>query len=255
MVRRSFLQAVALSAAAGAGPNVAAKTRYYTIETFFLQNGDQAGRLNRFVTEGYLPAARRTHSGPVIFLEAVAAAHVPQFVMIMGFGTAAEAVSLYTRLHQQEGYSEAVVSWENAPNPPYDYTSLSLLEATDYSPEISNSGPGAAPRVFELRTCHSPTWRQWGALSERFSSAEIPVFHRCGIHPLFYASTVYGPNLPSLTYLIPFTDLSARERAWDKFATDPEWIRLRKESTSAHGQMVSSMQISLFKALPYSPVR
>ena len=164
-------------------------------------------------------------------------------------------MSIWTKLHQQEGYSKAVERWEIEPNAPYEHTSLTLLEAADYSPEIRIAEPAKAPRIFELRVYHSPTWRQLTALHERFSGPEIRIFHRCGIHPLFYASTVFGTNLPNLTYLIPFDDLAAREKAWNAFTGDPEWLKVRKESTEKHGQIASVIQVSLFRATPYSPIR
>ena len=256
MVRRSFLQALGtLGASAGAAPNPDEKTRFYTLETFFMKNGDQAGRLNDFISQVFLPAARKVHAGPKIFLEALVAAHMPQFLTVMGFAEASEALSIWTKLHQQEGYSKAVERWEIEPNAPYEHTSLTLLEAADYSPEIRIAEPAKAPRIFELRVYHSPTWRQLTALHERFSGPEIRIFHRCGIHPLFYASTVFGTNLPNLTYLIPFDDLAAREKAWNAFTGDPDWLKVRKESTEKHGQIASVIQVSLFRATPYSPIR
>lgn len=264
MVRRSFLQTLgavgatakgAVGATAAAVPTPSEKTRYYTIEALFLKNGGQGERLNDFMSSGFLPAARKAHPGPMMFLEAIVAAHMPQFVTIMGFGSAAEALSLYTRLHQQEGYSQAVAAWESGPNEPYESTSLTLLEAAGYSPEIQAAGPGKAPRVFELRTYHAPAWRQLAALDERFAGPEIRIFHRSGIHPLFYASTVFGSDLPNLVYLIPFEDLAAREKAWSVFAVDPEWIKVRNESAARHGQIVTVVQSALFKAAPYWPGR
>lgn len=256
MIRRSFLQAlgtlgVAGSAAAGADE----KTRFYTLETFFMKNGDQPGRLNEFISKAFLPAARKVHAGPMVFLEAVVAAHLPQFVTVMGFKSADEALSLWKGLHQQEGYSEAVKRWESEPNAPYEHASLTLLEAAEYSPEIAIGEPAKTPRVFELRVYHSPTWRQLAALHERFSGPEIRIFHRCGIHPLLYASTVFGENLPNLTYLIPFDDLAAREKAWNAFAGDAEWLKVRKESTAKHGQIASVIQVAVYRATAYSPVR
>jgi hypothetical protein len=256
MIRRSFLQALGtLGATAGAAAGPDDKTRFYTLETFFMKNGDQGGRLNDFVSKAFLPAARKVHTGPMIFLEGLVAPHMPQFATVMGFKSAAEAMSLWTRLHEQEGYSEAVARWENEANAPYEHASLTLLEAADYSPEIRIGEPAKAPRVFELRVYHSPTWRQLAALHERFSGPEIRIFHRCGIHPLLYASTVFGTNLPNLTYLIPFDDLAAREKAWNAFTGDPEWLKVRKESTEKHGQISSVIQVALYKATPYSPIR
>ena len=63
------------------------------------------------------------------------------------------------------------------------------------------------------------------------------------------------PHVKSLTYLIPFDNLAAREKAWDAFSADPEWVKVRKESIDRYGQISSVSQISIFKAAAYSPVR
>jgi hypothetical protein len=256
MLRRSFLQAVGAAGVAGANPDSGAtRTRFYTLESLLLKNGDQVARLHDFMSHAFFPAARRFHPGPMISLEAVVAPHVPQFAVVMGFASAADALSLHTRLHQQEGYAAAVEKWESGPNPPYERTASSLLEAADYSPEFPAGEPARQPRIFELRTYHSPTWRQLGALHQRFAGREIPIFHRNGIHPLFYTSTAFGDNLPNLTYLIPFDDLAAREKAWTAFGSDAEWIKVRQESVARDGEIASVIQISLFKATAYSPFR
>jgi hypothetical protein len=106
-----------------------------------------------------------------------------------------------------------------------------------------------------LRVYHSPTWKQLAALHERFRGPEIKIFHRSGIHPILYGSTVIGPNVPNLTYLIPFADLAAREKAWAAFGADPDWQKVRKESVEKSGEIVSNIQVSFYKSTPYSPVR
>jgi hypothetical protein len=115
--------------------------------------------------------------------------------------------------------------------------------------------PPESPRIFELRTYHSPTARQRRALDARFSGAEIKIFHRSGIHPVFYSSTVFGANRPNLTYLIPFDNLAAREKAWSAFGADEEWIKVRKESVERDGQITAVIDLSLHRATAYSPVR
>lgn len=254
MMRRSFLQAVGAAGVAGASADSgAARTRFYTLESSLMENGDQVARLHDFMSHAFVPAARKVHTGPMLFLEALVAQHVPQVAVVMGFSSASDALSLNTRLHQQEGYTAAVEKWESGPNPPFEQTTSTLLEATGYSPEIAAGESAKQPRIFELRTYHSPTWRQLGALHQRFASREIPIFHRNGIHPVFYTSTVFGANLPNLTYLIPFDDLAAREKAWSAFGADAEWVKVRKESVAKDGEIASVIQITLFKATAYSP--
>ena len=133
--------------------------------------------------------------------------------------------------------------------------SSTLLQATDYCPELTLAKDGVKPRVFELRVYHSPSWKQLAALHERFAGPEIKIFHRVGVRPILYSSTVIGPDMPNLTYVIPFDNLDEREKAWAAFGADPEWVKVRKESIDKSGQISSVTQISLFTAMPYSPVR
>jgi hypothetical protein len=180
---------------------------------------------------------------------------MPQVAVLFGVATVDQIWSISKALFGDKEFSRAFDQWETG-EPPYVSTSASLLEAAAYSPEIAvPEKPPLTPRVFELRTYHSPTARQLKALHERFSGSEIKIFHRVGVHPLLYTSTVFGPDRPNLTYLIPFDTLAAREKAWNAFASDEEWVKVRKESIDRSGQISSVMKISMYRATSYSPIR
>jgi hypothetical protein len=240
-------------AGAAAGP---AKTRFYTLQQMYLKNGTQPERNHDFLSKFFLPALGEVHKGPKIVLEALVAPHMPQIALILGVQSLDELQNLSKTLWKNEALQKAYEAFENNPEPPCEHYSESLLEAADYSPEIVPlAPPPKTPRIFELRTYHSPTWRQLKALHERFAGPEIKIFHRSGVHPVLYSSTLFGANMPNLTYLIPFESLAAREKAWAAFGADPEWIKVRKESVEKHGQIASVIQVSLFRATPYSPIR
>jgi len=40
-----------------------------------------------------------------------------------------------------------------------------------------------------------------------------------------------------------------------RFRRDPEWVKVRKESIDKHGQISSMIQMSLWRAAPYSPIK
>jgi hypothetical protein len=230
--------------------------RVFVLEQYFFKNGTQPGRFDEYVAKGALPAFKRHHIGPMIFLTALTAPHMPQAAVIIGFQSVDELWSVRQKITEDAELAKALETWENHPEQPYEHFSAALLEATDYCPEIvPEAEPRKSPRVFELRTYHSPTWRQLAALHERFAGPEIKIFHRVGVNPILYSSTILGANMPNLTYVIPFESLAAREKAWDAFAADPEWIKVRKESTDKHGQISSVIQISLYRATAYSPIR
>jgi hypothetical protein len=184
------------------------------------------------------------------------APQVPQVVMILGFRSIAEFWSVRAKLNEDKELEKAFEAWQSGPEPPFEQQTNALLEATGYSPEVVPlDPPPTTPRIFELRVYRSPSYQHLKAVHERFAGPEIKIFHKVGVNPILYTSTVIGPNMPNLTYLIPFENLAAREKAWNAFAADPEWVKARKESIDQHGQVVSSNQISLYRASPYSPIR
>ena len=232
------------------------KSRIYLLETFTLKQGTQPARLHDYLSQTALPALSKAHAGPKIVLEALVAPHTPQVAMILGFQSIAEFWSVRARLNEDKELEKTFEAWQSGPEPPFEQQANALLEATDYSPEVvPPDPPPKTPRIFELRVYHSPSQQHLKALHGRFAGPEIKIFHKVGVNPIFYASTVIGPNMPNLTYVIPFEDLAAREKAWNAFAADPEWVKARKESIDQHGQIVSYNQISLYRATPYSPIR
>lgn len=245
-----------LAAARPAGAAGEKRTGFYVLETFYLQQGAQVARMHEYFSKVALPALQRVrHTGAAIYLESLIAPHMPQMIAIYGFQSLDEMWGVHSRIKQDPELVKNFEQWDSG-DAPFDQQSSVLLEAAAYSPEIAAPAePPKTPRIFELRVYHSPTWRQLKALHERFAGPEIQIFHRVGVHPLFYSSTLIGPNMPNLTYLIPFENLAAREKAWDAFGADPDWIKARKESIEKHGQISSVIQISLFKATAYSPVR
>jgi hypothetical protein len=234
----------------------AKKTGVYLLETFYLKQGTQPARIHEYLSKAALPALSKVHSGPKIVLEGLVVPHTPQVVVILGFQSIEEFWGVRAKLNADRELEKAFEAWQAGAEPPFEQQTNALLEATDYSPEVVPlDPPPQTPRIFELRVYHSPTYRQLKALHERFAGPEIRIFHRVGVHPILYTSTVIGPNMPNLTYVIPFADLAAREKAWNAFGADPEWVKVRQASIDQSGQISLYNQISLYRATAYSPIR
>ena len=246
-----------LAAARPAGAAGDKHTGFYLLESFNMRQGSQMGRMHDHFNKVALPAFKRVdYAGPIIYLEALVAPHMPQLVSIHGFKSLDDLWRVHSRINGDPELVKAFEQSDAGDDPAYDQQNSVLLQSTDYSPEVvASAEPPKTPRIFELRVYHSPTWHQLKALHERFAGPEIQIFHRVGIHPILYSSTLIGPNMPNLTYLIPFDNLAEREKAWNAFAADAEWVKVRKESIEKHGQISSIIQIALYKATPYSPVQ
>jgi hypothetical protein len=252
MHRRTFVGALGGLGLAAAATDK--RTGFYCFQHFNLKSGSQLPHLHDFMSQFALPALNRLHSGPKIFLEATLAPQLPHLTAIYGFSSLEELWGVHTKMSQDEEHRKGLAALESGADAPFESMDTAVVEAADYSPEVKPE-PAEASRIFELRVYHSPTWRQLMALHERFRGPEIKIFHRSGIHPILYGSTLLGPNLPNLVYLTPFADLAAREKAWAAFGADPDWQKVRQESIAKAGEIVSQIQVSLYKATAYSPVR
>ena len=231
-----------------------ASGKLYTFEQYFLKNSSQGSRLHGWLEEAWLPAySRLTGKRAALVMDAVVADHSPQVAVVAEWDSFEQWDYSRASMGADADMRAALGYWEDHHEPPYEHFTQSLLEGTSYSPVLKPGGE--TPRVFELRVYHAPTYRQLSALHDRFEGPEIPIFHRCGIHPVLYTSALFGALMPNLIYFTPFDSLAAREAAWAKFQADEEWIRVRNESIAEHGQVNAFFKVALYKAAAYSPVK
>src|SRR5262249_16536250 len=121
--------------------------------------------------------------------------------------------------------------------------------------EIPPGDAKRSPRIFELRTYESHNVRASKTKVKMFDDAEIKIFRRVGMIPVFFGETLIGRNLPNLTYMLAYDDLAALDRVWKSFAADPEWLKLRATPGLTDPEIVTNISNSLLRPLPFSPIR
>jgi hypothetical protein len=60
-----------------------------------------------------------------------------------------------------------------------------------------------------------------------FNTAEIAIFRKVGLHPVFFGETLAGTKMPNLTYMLVFRDMEESKANWKAFSADLEWQTLR----------------------------
>lgn len=257
MERRSFLASAAgagLLSQAAQSQDSGRKTRLYRIDYYYYRQGGQAARLNQFFSSQAPLLAK--HIRALGFFNAVFTPRLQTLMVVAGFESMQAMTAATAQIESDAGYQKAFEALESGSEPPFDTNQRVLLAATDFSPEIVPlAEKPKSPRYFELRVYHSPTLRQQRMLHTRFGGAEVKIFHRSGVHPIFYADTIVGPDMPNLTYFMPFATLADREKAWDAFGTDPEWTQVRADSVAQGGQIVDNNNLSLWRTAAYSPIQ
>ena len=90
-------------------------------------------------------------------------------------------------------------------------------------------------------------------INNRFANITLKLFQKHGIKVIGFWEAVVGTS-NTLYYMIAFENMAHREKAFNAFASDPEWIKARAESEK-DGPIVSRVYNMLLRPTPYSPLQ
>jgi hypothetical protein len=106
--------------------------------------------------------------------------------------------------------------------------------------------------LYELRVYDIPPSKMKD-INNRFANHTTRIWKRLGIRPVGFWENVIGPN-NTLTYLLAWESLAEREKKWDAFMSDPEWIKVSEE-TSKNGPIVLKLTTTIMKPTDYSAMQ
>lgn len=234
MQRREFLATTAVAAVspianvhtlAEPGPR-----HYIELRRYHLLPGPKQRAFIGFVGDVAIPAMNRAGVGKVGAFTVVYGENAPSLLLVMTHQALDTVVSLRDRLTSDAEYARAGAPMLEAPlsDPPFVRVESSLLRAFEAMPTLEPSAAvgTSTPRLYELRTYESHSDRAALNKLRMFNAGEVPIFRRAGLTPVFFGETLIGAQMPSLTYMVTFPDMAARDRAWSAFSKDPEWKTL-----------------------------
>ena len=88
-----------------------------------------------------------------------------------------------------------------------------------------------------------------------FDDGGAGIFRRLGMNPVFFGQALLGRNQPKLTYMLAYDDLAARDKLWRDFSADPEGQKLRVQPGLSDAELVSNIDITILRPLPFSSIR
>lgn len=91
-------------------------------------------------------------------------------------------------------------------------------------------------------------------LHARFVAAALPLFARHGVRPVGFWTTYLGDSTHTLTYLLAWEDLAERQRCWDAFQADPDWL-VAKEQSEREGPLIARVRSEILQPTHYSALR
>ncbi len=258
MDRREF---VAATAAIGLSPRTPldalgqpAPRQYFELRRYHLLPGAKQRAFMNFVGDVAIPAMNRAGIARVGAFSVVYGENDPSLILVLTHNTLDSVVSLRERLSSDATYTRAGAAILDAPLSDASFVRVesTLLRAIDAMPTLESAATAGAttPRIVELRTYESHSDRAALNKLRMFNTGEVPIFRRAGLTPVFFGETVIGAKMPSLTYMLSFTDMAARDAAWSKFGQDPEWKTLSGDAQ--YRDNVSAISDIILQATPYS---
>ena len=239
---------VGMRAASATTQSKCFELRRYDIET----EAQKAG-FDTFAREAAIPALNRAGIEPVgVFYpwEGLSPIYV-----LLPHRSLVSFVTVAQKLAQDEEFLQAGAAFLNAPAgaPAYKRMQVQLMAAFEGMPHLET--PIDAPgRVFQLRTYESPSEKTGLKKIEMFNTAEIDIFRRTGLNPVFFGQTMAGDKMPNLTYMLVFNSMDERAANWKQFVGHPEWKQLSSMPEYADKEILCGITNLFLKPADYSQI-
>ncbi|HZU88307.1 MAG TPA: NIPSNAP family protein [Stellaceae bacterium] len=107
--------------------------------------------------------------------------------------------------------------------------------------------------LYELRIYHCVPGRLPDLL-QRFDTITLGIWKRHGIEQAGFWTVQIGNSNQDLYYLLKWDSLAERERKWNAFQADPEWIE-KRAATERNGPIVAAVDNSILQPTSFSAVK
>ena len=265
MKRREFLKTslVASAAAATAAVTHAAETKpaatereFYELRLYHLRQGPMLKRFDEFYRDVALPAWNRAGVSAVGVFDVMIGPDQPTKYVLLPFKSWEAMNEAREKFESDETVSKS--DFANLPptDPGYIRKQSSVLLAFKSVPKLEIPAQVAAKksRIFELRTYEAHSRKANKKKVEMFDVGETDIFRRTGLQPVFFGEGLVGTNLPSLTYMLVFDDLAARDKNWGTFGPDPEWKKLSTTPGYTNAEILTNITSVFLRPTGYSQV-
>jgi hypothetical protein len=107
--------------------------------------------------------------------------------------------------------------------------------------------------IYELRVYHCVPGRL-PTLLKRFETVTLELWKRHGIRQAGFWTVAIGESNQALYYLLQWESLAEREKKWNAFMADPEWLAKRAESEK-DGAIVAKITNTILQPTAFSSVK
>lgn len=264
MKRREFLKTTLVASAAAmttsathaAENKPAADREFYELRQYHLRQGPMLKRFDDFYKDIAVPAWNRAGVSAVGVFDVMIGPDQPTKYVLLPFPSW-DAMNTAREKFESD---EAVLKSDFANLPPTDPGYIrkesSVLLAFKSVPklEIPAQAKEKKGRIFELRTYEAHSRKANKKKVEMFDVGEVDIFRRTGLQPVFFGEGLVGTNLPSLTYMLVFDDMAARDKNWGQFGGHPDWKKLSTTPGYTNAEILTNITSVFLRPTGYSQV-
>ena len=267
MQRRAFVKSALATAGAASTAAFAAQPeavpqsqqQFYELRKYSLRNGPQLALTQGYFERALIPALNRLGSSSIGAFKLDIGPETPTYYVLIPSTSSELLLSLDTRLAADPDYIKAAAGFRDAPAtaPAFQRAERSLLAAFTGWPTLNapkTTTPKPAKRIYQLRTYESPSQVAHQRKVQMFNEAEIAIFVRTGLAPVFFGDTLIGHRMPSLTYMLTFEDVADLNKKWAVFASDPAWKELSKKPGNTDPEIVSNISNLYLSPMSFSQI-
>jgi len=107
--------------------------------------------------------------------------------------------------------------------------------------------------IYELRIYHASPGRMSDLLA-RFRDITLDIWKKHGIEQVGFWTTYIGESNNDLYYLLKWDSLAEREKRWNAFQSDQEWLTKRAE-TEKNGPLTTSFSSYIMTPTEFSAMK
>ena len=214
---------------------------FYQLRKYALQTGPQLALTQNYFEHALIPALNRMAMAPVGAFKLDIGPETPTYYLLIPATSVEALVTLDTRLIEDAEFMKASTAFWSTPAGASAFVRVEswLLSAFAGFPKIM--APKGGKRIFQLRTYESASHAAHALKVQMFNQAEIGIFTRTGLTPVFFGDTLIGTRMPSLTYMLTFADTADLNAKWNAFVGDPAWKELSQRPQYADAEIVSNI--------------
>lgn len=198
----------------------------YELRVYDLNFGKSPNGFYGYIENALIPALNRQGINDIGFFEEVGGTLPKKVYLLIPYKSMNGFDQVTVGLEKDVLFIEAAKQYMEIPKDkfPIKRYTTSLFKAFDGLPRMLK--PEKNSMIFELRTYEGYNEDAVNRKVKMFNEGEIDIFDDVGLHSVFFGKKISGTNMPCLTYMLAFKDMSEREENWKKFGPHPEWKRI-----------------------------